>query len=82
MVLKSKKPRAKKRATNVTVDASLLRQARELGINLSAVLDEALEVEVRKRLRERWLEDNREAIDDYNTRLARSGVFSDGIRRF
>ena len=82
MVLRSKPQKTKKRATNVTVDESLLQQARELGINISAVLQKGLEQEVRERLRDRWLEDNRAAIDGYNARLARSGTFSDGLRRF
>jgi antitoxin CcdA len=32
--------------------------------------------------RERWLEENREAIETYNELVARHGVFSDGLRGF
>jgi post-segregation antitoxin (ccd killing protein) len=31
---------------------------------------------------ERWLIENRQAIDHYNGRVERDGVFSDEIRRF
>ena len=29
-----------------------------------------------------WLDENREAIDAYNQRVEREGVFSDGLRSF
>ena len=57
-----------KRAANVSVNQGLLEQAKALDINLSATLERALEAEVRARKRERWLQENREAIEGYNTR--------------
>ena len=74
--------RASKRATNVTIDADLLKQARELNINLSATLEQALAELVRHRRREHWLADNRAAITTYNQHVAEHGVFSDRLRRF
>ena len=71
-----------KRAANLSVNAELLDQARALDINLSATLEKALEAEVRARLREQWLAENREAIAAYNRRLERDGVWSDGLRGF
>lgn len=41
-----------RKATNVTVDARLLAKAKELGINLSALLEEALREEVLRRVLE------------------------------
>jgi len=38
--------------------------------------------EARKRSREAWLEENREAIASYNELVSRHGVFSDGSRGF
>lgn len=67
---------------NLTVRADLVRPARELGLNLSAVLEEALEQAVRARRREAWLAENADAIDDYNARVERNGVFSDDWRQF
>lgn len=32
--------------------------------------------------RRRWLDDNRDAIAEYNAVVAKRGVFSDGRRRF
>lgn len=58
-----------KKPTNVSINNDLLQRARELEINLSALL-------------ERWLEENREAIAKYNEFVDANGVFSDGVRRF
>jgi antitoxin CcdA len=53
-----------------------------LGLNLSGVAEEALACAVSARLAERWLEENRIAIDTYNRRIETQGVFSDGLRAF
>ena len=75
-------PSAPKKATNLSLNSDLLRSARELDINLSAVMEEALEALVRKRLGERWLTENQEAIAAYNEHVEVHGVFSDGVRAF
>lgn len=73
---------AAKKATNLSVNSDLLRKARELDINLSAVLEESLRAVLGRRLQERWLEENREAIRAYNEHVESKGVFSDGLRSF
>jgi antitoxin CcdA len=72
----------RKKAANLSIDRTLLKEARELGVNLSAVLEKALEEAVRRRLGERWLLENRAAIASYNDLVERQGVFSEGIRSF
>jgi len=74
--------KAPKKATNLSLDPALLREARELGINLSAALDEALAEIVRRKRQERWLQDNRRAIAAYNEHLEEHGLWSDGLRGF
>jgi antitoxin CcdA len=71
-----------KARTNVSLDADLLRQARELGINLSAVLEDQLRDLVAASHRQRWLTKNRPAIADANSFLIRYGLWSDGHRQF
>ena len=71
-----------KKATNVSVSADLLAAAKANKINLSQTLERALEERLREIEKVRWLEENREAIDDYNRRVEKSGVFSTGRRRF
>ncbi len=73
---------APRRATNVTVNTDLLRRARDLGVNLSQTLEQALVDVVRERARARWLEENRSAIDAYNSGVAQRGSFGDGLRGF
>jgi antitoxin CcdA len=71
-----------KARTNVSLDADLLRQARELRINLSAVLEDELRYLVAESRRQRWLAENRPAIADANAFLVQHGLWSDGHRQF
>lgn len=73
---------ATKKPTSLDVNGDLLEKARELGVDLENTLEEALALEVRKRQREAWLEENREAIQSYNEHVSRHGVFSSGLRGF
>ncbi|MCC6295484.1 MAG: type II toxin-antitoxin system CcdA family antitoxin [Pseudomonadales bacterium] len=73
---------APKRATNLSINADLLSKAKELGINLSATLEQALVEVLRKRLRDQWMAENQAAIEAYNQHVDRQGVFSDGLRSF
>ena len=73
---------APKRATNLSVNSDLLRRARELDVNLSATLEQALADEVRRRQRDAWLDENRTAINAYNEAVEKHGTFSDRLRRF
>lgn len=73
---------AARKAANLTLDADVLKQARALGINLSAVLEARLVELIRDAERERWRDANREAVEDFNARIARDGAFGDRFRRF
>ena len=73
---------APKRATNVSINVDLLAQARDLGVNLSQTLEEGLKVRLAEERRKRWLEDNREAFDEYNKHFEKYGLWSDGLRMF
>jgi len=68
--------------TNLSVRADLVRAARALGLNLSEVLEAALEQAVRDRARDAWQAENQDAIDGYNARVERHGGFSDAWRKF
>lgn len=73
---------ARKIATNLSVCADLVRKARAHGVNLSQVLEQGLTEVLRERRRAAWLAENEKAIDRYNARVAKKGVFSDGWRTF
>jgi antitoxin CcdA len=68
---------ARKHAVNLFVDAELLDHARRMRINLSETLERRLRSLVRAELEKRWLQDNQEAIAQYNRRVAEHGLLSD-----
>ena len=74
--------KAPKQAANLSINRDLLKAARQSGVNLSAVLEEALVYRVAEAKRAAWLRDNAAAIDSYNSFVAENGVFSDGSRSF
>lgn len=73
---------AAKKAVNLSVNADLLRKARQAGLNLSQTLEHALELATRDIEQKRWLDENRDAIQAYNDHVERDGVFSAGLRTF
>jgi len=72
----------RKVATNVSIRADVVKQAKALGMNLSAVCEAAVIEAVRRGQHEAWLEENRSAIESYNALAEREGVFSDAWRKF
>ena len=75
-------PHAPKRAANLSVHGDLLNKAKDLDINLSATLEQALTEAVKQKQREQWLAENRSAITAYNEHVEVHGVFSEELRSF
>ena len=73
---------APKKSANLSINADLLRQAKQLNINLSQTLELHLAEIVRQAQRGQWLAENQGALDEYNRRIESSSTFSDGLRRF
>ena len=73
---------APKKPTNLSINSNLLAKARDLEINLSATLEKALESEVRQNTHERWLQENRKALENCNNFTAEHGLFADKHRHF
>jgi len=67
---------------NLTVREDLLREARRQKLNLSRLAEEAIETAIRKLKIDRWREENREAIEQYNDYIKRYGVWGARSRRF
>ena len=72
----------RKVATNVSIQAEVVQEAKALGLNLSEVFEAAVIGAVRRKRQEAWLDANREPIESYNDLVTRDGVFSDGWRKF
>ena len=71
-----------KKATNLSINKDLLAEARDLKINLSATLEEALQEKVREERRKQWLVENKNAIEACNELAEKNGLFSDKYRVF
>lgn len=74
--------RAPKKSANLSINSDLLAQAKQLGINLSAVLEQSLAQKVAELKAQAWLEENKNAIAKYNQEVEEYGVFSDGMKSF
>ena len=75
-------PDAPKKSVNLSINSDLLRQAKEEHINLSQTLEHGLSEVLRNKKRLQWLENNKEALDEYNRFVEKHGVFSDTLRAF
>lgn len=73
---------ALRKPTNVSARPDLVAEAKSLGINLSEVFENALEVSVQEARQRQWVEENKEAFADYDRFVAANGVFSKGKRLF
>ena len=73
---------APKKATNLSINSNLLSKARSLDINLSATLEQALAAEVRNNERQKWLEENKKALENCNSLADNNGLFADKHRGF
>jgi antitoxin CcdA len=63
-----------RKATNVSLDVALVEEAKELGVNISLASARGLEQAVRDARAERWLGENRAALDAYNAYVAEHGL--------
>jgi antitoxin CcdA len=70
------------RGVDLSVDANLLREARESHLNLSTILERALVEQLRRSRVEHWLVDNKDAIAAYNALVHQHGVFAEDLRTF
>lgn len=73
---------AKKKATNISINSDLLEKAKQYKINISANVEKTLEILIYEYEKANWEEENRVAIEDYNKRVKKEGLFSDHFRSF
>jgi antitoxin CcdA len=59
---------------NLTIEASVAREARDLGVNMSRVAEAAIAEAARLERNRRWREANREALAAYGREVARDGL--------
>ena len=59
-----------------------MEKAKKYKINISANVEKTLEELIKQEEIKNWEKENQEAIESYNERIAKNGVFSDGLRSF
>lgn len=75
-------PGGRRRPTNVPLDEKLVDEARELGIDLSHACEAGLTAEIKTAGQQQWIEENRDAIRDWNEWVARNGLPLEKYRQF
>ena len=71
-----------KRPINLSLTSKTVDMAKELGMNLSQTVDTWLTEEVKRRYWESWRDNNRDAISEYNERIAKEGMPLEKYRTF
>jgi antitoxin CcdA len=74
---------------DIGIDPELLAQAKRLGISIAGMSETQLRLHLQKidpagaeDRAKRWAEENAEAIQDHNERIARRGLVSDHFRKW
>jgi antitoxin CcdA len=63
-----------RKATNLTLDATLVAEAKELGVSLSRAAEDGVRAAVRKAKEEAWLLENAEALAAANDWVEKNGL--------
>ena len=71
-----------RRATNVTIPDSLLQEAKALKINVSQACERGLSAAVAEARAQKFLTENREAMDAWNAHVERHGLPLAAHRQF
>jgi antitoxin CcdA len=72
----------RKAPTNLSLRIDLVQRAKALDLNLSEVVEGALEQAIIKAEQARWLAENQDAIDYYNAFVDKHGLFGEEFRQF
>lgn len=71
----------RRKPVNVSIQQRLIDEARSAGLNLSRVLEEALDSRLRAGRIANWKEEHREAMDAFGRYVERHGIFGDTEER-
>lgn len=71
-----------RKSTNVSLPTDMVIEAKSLGINLSRACESGLSDALRSERRRRWQEENREAVEAWNTWVAENGLPLARYRQF
>ena len=74
--------KAFKKPTNLSIDDSVLREARALNINLSRAAENGVRAAIREAKENRWKSENTDAIESSNSFVDKHGLPLDKYRPF
>lgn len=77
-----KPEKARKRPTNVSLDSRLIEAARALNINISRAAEQGLALQISEARAKSWREENKKAIESWNTYVERHGLPLARYRQF
>ncbi|MFN3312135.1 MAG: type II toxin-antitoxin system CcdA family antitoxin [Hyphomonas sp.] len=72
----------RKTRVSVTIDEALVAKAKAVGVNLSAVAEEAIRFKTQAEEMRRWADENRAALQAKARQIEEEGLWSDGLRLF
>ena len=82
MAVRSMSERSSTRPTNLSLNAALVDEAKELGVNISLAAACGLEQAVAKKRAERGIRENRSALESYNRYVEKHGLPLENNRLF
>jgi len=65
---------ARRRATNLSIDATLLKDAKKIGVNLSRAAEEGVAAALARARAAQWLAENQKALDSSNDFVKQHGL--------
>lgn len=71
-----------RRPTNLSIDSELLNIAKEVGVNISRSAEVGIQQAVKSKLREVWLQENKEALLSSNAFIEENGLPLEKFRAF
>lgn len=65
---------SKRRPVNLTIREDILKDARDLNLNASKAAEQGIAQAIKEAREYAWLNENKEAIEAHNNRIAKNGV--------
>jgi len=72
----------RRRATNLSIDADLLKDAKKIGVNLSRAAEEGVAAALARARSVQWIAENQKALDSSNDFVKKHGLPLAKYRRF
>ena len=65
---------SKRRSVKLSIDTGIVAAAKEIGVNLSRVTEDALRLAIKSERERRWRDENKAWIETHNTWIDKHGI--------